>query len=132
MTTSAQTDPHARGNFWKWFHAFRRAPGMWAYALNRLTALGLTFYLFMHLVVLRTLADGPEAYGEFVALVKSPVFVFGELLVVIGGVYHGLNGIRLGLTTFGIGVPYQKQMFYAVLIITAVVSLAFGIHMFTA
>jgi|SRR5690554_1782139 succinate dehydrogenase / fumarate reductase cytochrome b subunit len=129
---TAQTDPHARSNFWKWFDAFRRAPGMWAYALNRLSAIGLTVYLFMHLIVLRTLTEGPQAYDDFVALVKSPVFVFGELVVVIGGVYHGLNGLRVALTAFGIGVPYQKHMFYAVLIITAVVSLVFGIHMFTA
>lgn len=116
----------------KWFDVRSRDVGMWAFALNRITAIGLVVYLFLHLVVLSTLARGPEAYENFLALIKSPVFVFGEWLVVVAGLYHGLNGIRIGLTSFGIAVPYHKQIFYVLLVLAILGSLIFGIRMFTA
>lgn len=116
----------------KWFDVRSRDVGMWAFALNRITAIGLVVYLFLHLVVLSTLARGPEAYDRFLEIIKSPVFIFGEWLVVAAGLYHGLNGIRIALTSFGIAVPYQRQIFYALFLITALVSLIFGIRMFSA
>ena len=109
-------------NWWKWFDPRGRDVGTWAFILNRLTALGLTFYLFLHLIVLGQLALGPEYYNQFLDLLHSPVFIAGELLVVIAGIYHGLNGIRIVLTSFGIAVPYQKAMFWTVFVISAIAS----------
>ncbi|MEJ2706872.1 MAG: succinate dehydrogenase, cytochrome b556 subunit [Anaerolineales bacterium] len=131
MATPAKTQPNSPRNFLKWFDIRWRDSGMWAFALNRLTAIGLVFYLFLHLGVLSTLAQGPEAYGSFLQLIKSPVFVFGEFLVVIAGLYHGLNGIRIVLTSFGIAVPYQKQLFYVLFLLAVAGSVIFGIRMFT-
>ncbi|RPI30760.1 MAG: succinate dehydrogenase, cytochrome b556 subunit [Chloroflexota bacterium] len=115
-----------------WFDVRRRSAGMWAFVLNRVTAIGLVVYLFIHLVVLSSLARGPQAYDDFIELVKSPLFIFSELLVVIGGLYHGLNGLRIALTSFGVAVPYQRQLFYVFLAITIIGSLIFAFRMFTA
>ena len=41
-----------------WFDVRHRRPGSWAFALNRLTGVGLTLYLFVHLWVLRMLTQG--------------------------------------------------------------------------
>ena len=57
------------------------------------------------------LAKGPEAYDGFIALVKNPIFLTGELLVIAAALIHGLNGIRIGLTSFGIAGGKQKQLF---------------------
>lgn len=108
----------------------RRHIGTWAYLANRVSALGLTAYLFIHLLVLGKLAQGPAAYDSFVALAKNPVLVAGELLVVVAGLFHGLNGLRLVVTSFGIGVPYQKQMLYGVGVIVAVAAAVFALRMF--
>lgn len=115
----------------RWFDARWRAPGMWAFALNRLAALGLTLYLFLHLIVLSQLARGPQAYAQFLATIRSPLFVFGEFLVVVAGLYHGLNGLRIALTSFGIATRYQKQLFAGLLLITLASSLYFAWHMFS-
>ena len=69
---------------------------------------------------------------SFLELAKHPVIIFGELLVVIAGIYHGLNGVRIGLTTFSDTSPYQKVIFYIFFIITVVGSLIFTVRMFTA
>ena len=132
MEVTSEPNQSKLGGAIKWFDARNRDVGMWAFALNRLTAIGLVVYLFLHLVVLSTLARGPQAYESFLAIIKSPVFVFGEWLVVIGGLYHGLNGIRIALTSFGLAVPYQKQIFYVLFVIAALAGLIFGIRMFSA
>jgi succinate dehydrogenase / fumarate reductase cytochrome b subunit len=118
--------------FWMWFNPIGRETGGWAFILNRVTALGLTFYLYLHLVILGQLAKGPEAYDGFVDLMHNPFVLVGELLVVAAGILHGLNGIRIILTTFGIGVNYQKPLFYTLMVVALIAILIFGIRMFTA
>lgn len=123
--------PQKPSDAWKWFDPRGREPGSWAFILNRLSALGLTIYLYIHLVILGKLAQGPEAFDSFVAAAKSPLIIFGELLVVVGGLYHGLNGLRIALNSFGIAVPYQRQLFYGIFLVTIIVSVIFAIRMFT-
>jgi succinate dehydrogenase / fumarate reductase, cytochrome b subunit len=117
-------------NFWRWFDPRSRSLSTWAFVANRVAAIGLTVYLFMHLIVLGRLAQGPEAYNSFIELAHHPVIVFGELLVIAGGILHGLNGIRIALTSFGVGVRYHKQMFIGIVIFTVISTAIFAIRMF--
>jgi succinate dehydrogenase / fumarate reductase, cytochrome b subunit len=124
-----QNHPSPR-NFPRWFDPRNRHLGYWAYILNRVTAIGLVVYLFLHLVVLGTLARGPEAYNAFIAFAKQPVVVFGELLVVAAGIIHGLNGIRVGMTSFGVSVTRQRVMFIVLMVVAAAAIVGFAVHMF--
>jgi succinate dehydrogenase / fumarate reductase cytochrome b subunit len=126
--TSASDKRSAR-QFVRWFDPRWRDIGTWAFILNRLSGIGLTVYLFLHLAVLSTLARGPQAYDSFIALAKSPLFVLGELLVVVGGLYHGLNGLRVALTSFGVGVARQKLLFYGLLALVVVGGAVFAVRM---
>ncbi len=127
-----ESSPQKSGNWYRWFDPRNREIGSWAFILNRITALGLTFYLFLHLIVLGQLAQGPQAYDAFLKTVQNPIFIFGEVLVVTAGFIHGLNGIRIALTSFGIGVPKQRQIFIAMIVIAIIGSLIFAWRMFTA
>ncbi len=118
--------------FWTWFNPIGRETGGWAFILNRLTALALTFYLYIHLLVLSQLTQGPAAYNGFVELMHNPLVIIGELLVVAAGIIHGLNGVRIILTTFGVGATRQKQLFYGLMAVALLAILVFGIRMFTA
>ena len=122
----------SRNRLLKWFNPVGRQTGGLAFILNRITALGLTFYLFLHLIVLGKLASGPDAYNSFIAMVKSPLFIFGELFVVAGVFLHGFNGVRIFLTSFGIAPTRQKQLFYVLISLAVLVIIYFGVHMFTA
>jgi succinate dehydrogenase / fumarate reductase cytochrome b subunit len=124
-----RNQPSAR-RFWSWFTPFRRDIGSWAFALNRITAIGLTVYLFLHLGVLGLLAQGPGAYDKFLELTENPFIKFGEWLVVAAAALHGLNGIRIVLTSFGVGVPRQKQLFVGLMIVAAFVILIFTARMY--
>lgn len=126
-----ESSPQKSGNWYRWFDPRNREIGSWAFILNRITALGLTFYLFLHLIVLRQLALGPQAYDAFLKTVESPLFVFGEVLVITAGFIHGLNGLRIALTSFGVGVPRQRQLFIAIIVVAIIGSLIFAWRMFT-
>ncbi len=104
----------------------------WGFTLNRITALGLTLYLFLHLIVLGTLAQGPNAYQGFLDLIHNPIFVFGEFLVVLAVLIHGLNGIRIVLTSLGIAVPQQKSMLVVFMALAVIAGIIFAVKMFTA
>ncbi len=126
---TTHNQPSAR-RFWSWFIPLKRDLGSWAFALNRITALGLTLYLFLHLFILGKLAQGPDAYNEFLTLTENPIVKLGEWLVVVAAILHGLNGIRIILTSFGVGVTRQKQLFYGLMALAVVVILFFTARMY--
>jgi len=95
----------------RWFDVRRRKLGMWAYALNRLSAIGLVVYLYLHLAVLSLLLRGPGAWDTFVSLARTPVFLTLDVVLLAGALIHGLNGIRIALTGFDIGVKAHKVLF---------------------
>lgn len=117
-------------NWPRWFNPRNRSLGTFGYILNRVTALGLTLYLIMHLIALSQLAKGAAAYDGFIALVKNPFFKAGELLVVAAGIIHGLNGIRIVLNSFGIGVRRQRELFVGLMFLSVLLILFFGFMMF--
>jgi succinate dehydrogenase / fumarate reductase, cytochrome b subunit len=107
-----------------WVDITGRGMGMIAFALNRVTGLGLVLYLFLHFLLLSLLAVGPSAWNMFVAIAQSPLFLAFDILLFAGLLIHGLNGIRLALIGFGIGVPRQRWMFLAGMTAGALVLLA--------
>ncbi|HET9919920.1 MAG TPA: succinate dehydrogenase, cytochrome b556 subunit [Ktedonobacteraceae bacterium] len=108
----------------RWFDLRRRKAGMWAYALNRITGIGLVVYLYLHLVVLSLLLGGPGSWNAFVSLARSPLVLVLDVILFAGALIHGLNGVRVALTSFSRGVRVQKGFFSVVMVVT-VVTLAF-------
>ncbi len=106
----------------RWFDVRRRKLGMWAYALNRITGIGLVVYLYLHLAVLSLLLRGPHSWDSFVSLVRAPYFLALDVILLAGILIHGLNGLRVTLTGFDVGVKVQKALF-GVLMLVAVVAL---------
>lgn len=119
-------------NFWRWFDPRNRSVSTWGFILNRITALGLTFYLFLHLIVLGKLAQGEAAYNAFLELAHTPVVMIGEMLVIAAGLIHGLNGIRIALNSFGIGVVRQKQILASLMALALIGTIIFAVKMFGA
>jgi succinate dehydrogenase / fumarate reductase, cytochrome b subunit len=104
----------------RWLDVRRRKLGMWAYVLNRITGIGLVIYLYLHLVVLSSLLRGAAAWDSFVALARSPFYLALDVILLAGILVHGLNGLRIALTGFGIGVGAQKAIFTVLMVVSAV------------
>jgi succinate dehydrogenase / fumarate reductase cytochrome b subunit len=124
--------PSRPTQLWRWFDPRFRSLSTWGFILNRVTALGLTLYLLLHLIMLGKLAQGPEAYDTFIELAHAPAFQVGEMLVIAAGLIHGLNGIRIGLNSFGIGVTRQRQLFLGLMAVAVVGTAIFAVKMFGA
>ncbi len=114
----------------RWFDVRHRKLGMWAYALNRVTGIGLVVYLYLHLVVLSMLAGGPGSWDAFVSLAHSPYFLALDVILLAGILVHGLNGLRVALTGFNIGVRAQKTLFGILMLVAAVALVAAALKIF--
>lgn len=106
-----------------WFDVRSRRMGSWAFALNRLTGIGLTLYLLIHLGVLTILLQGEQAWDNFIAVAKSPFFLALDVILLIGLLFHGLNGVRVALVGMGIGVKNQRSLFTVLMILGAILFL---------
>ena len=99
---------------------FRRPMNLEKLALlaQRLSGLGLLVYLFFHIFVTGSMASGQAAWDGMMGLLFNPLAHIGELLVVVGATFHGINGIRVMLLelTSLVGhpirpdYPYKTQM----------------------
>ena len=105
----------------RWFDVRQRKLGMWAYALNRLTGIGLVVYLYLHLAVLSLLSRGPGSWDAFVALARAPFFLTLDVILLAGILIHGLNGLRVTLTSFGVGMKVQKALFSVLMLVAVVI-----------
>ena len=114
----------------RWFDLRRRKLGMWAYALNRLTGIGLVVYLYLHLGVLSLLARGQSSWDSFVSLARSPYYLALDVLLLAGILIHGLNGLRVALTGFDISVRAQKTLFGILMLVAAVALVAATLKIF--
>jgi succinate dehydrogenase / fumarate reductase cytochrome b subunit len=108
-----------------WFDPRGRAIGGWAFAANRITGLGLVFYLYLHLGVLSMLLIGRSAWNDFIELATNTVFLGLDVLLLFGILFHGLNGVRVALVGTGVVPDKQKALFWAFTVI-GTLTLAYG------
>jgi succinate dehydrogenase cytochrome b556 subunit/succinate dehydrogenase hydrophobic membrane anchor protein len=91
--------------------------GQYAWALHRLTGIGVLFFLLVHIVDIMLIGLGREVYDESVDFYSIPFLIPMEVALVGAVVYHTLNGLRIVTIDFSEGgTRRQRQLFWAVLI----------------
>jgi succinate dehydrogenase / fumarate reductase cytochrome b subunit len=103
-----------------------KATGMWAWLLFRISGVILAFYLVAHIIIIsmgQVGADG-ETFNSLMKMFDSPLAVVLDLCLVAAVLYHALNGVRIVLMDFGIGIKQHKVIFYICMAV-AVVCLVF-------
>ena len=111
-----------------WFDPRGRAVGSWAFAVNRVTGLGLLFYLYLHLGVLSLLLAGESAWSDFLKVATTWVFLGLDVILLFGLLFHGLNGIRVALVGTGVVPNRQKALFWAFTVIGTIALLGGALH----
>ncbi len=107
----------------KW--AFRRPMNLEKLALlaQRVSGVGILVYLFFHIFVTGSIVPGPDGvpggqdvFSGLMGMLFNPLAHIGELLVVVGATFHGINGIRVLLleATKLIGHPIRPDYPYKV------------------
>jgi succinate dehydrogenase / fumarate reductase cytochrome b subunit len=113
-----------------WFDLRNRSTGHLAFSLNRITGLGLVFYLYLHLGVLTLLLGGEDSWNGFLEVATLPLFLGLDVLLVFGLLVHGLNGTRLALIGSGYVPNHQKAMFWSLMAFGAIVLVYTALHVF--
>jgi succinate dehydrogenase / fumarate reductase cytochrome b subunit len=134
-TTVEETRPAAgparRRGVVGWFDPRGRRLGGLAFIVNRLSGIGLVLYLYLHLMILSMLVQGPNAWDDFVRIATSPPFLALDVLLLTGMLIHGLNGIRVGLVGLGMVASRQRALFIALMAVAAVVALVGALRIFS-
>jgi succinate dehydrogenase / fumarate reductase cytochrome b subunit len=129
--TTPRVAPPRRRPLLAWFDVRSSRLGSWAFALNRLTGLALVFYLVLHLIVLSRLLGGQAGWDSFIAIVRSPLFLTLDVVLLFGILFHGLNGIRVAMVGTGIGVPGQKSFLRVLIALVVIILLVAAWRIFT-
>ena len=109
---------------------YKKHSGSWAWILHRLTGLGLTFYILVHIVALTGLTKGEAAFNEEMALFSSPLFLFLEWALGSLVMFHAVNGVRIVMVDFGNGAKNHKQILAVVYVISIVMVLGMAYLIF--
>jgi succinate dehydrogenase cytochrome b556 subunit len=85
-------------------------PGAYMYVVHRITALVITFYLYLHLYTLGSVLTSPERFDATMELMTQPVARILELGLIWVVLFHALNGLRLTAVNF---IPRLNQRYLA-------------------
>ena len=110
---------------------YRKHTGSWAWILHRITGLGLTAYILLHIVALTGLTKGEAAFNEEMALFSTPLFLFFEWALGALVMFHSLNGIRICLVDLGNGARYHKKVLGFVYVLGIIMVAGMGYLIFS-
>jgi len=100
---------------------------MWAWLLFRISGLILVLYLGAHIIV--TSMGQFDKFDGLMEFFDKPVMVLLDLALVVAVLYHALNGVRIILMDFGVGIQRHKVVFWSAM---AVVVICFAIFAWVA
>jgi succinate dehydrogenase / fumarate reductase cytochrome b subunit len=106
-----------------------KATGMWAWLLFRISGVLLVFYLGAHIIVTsmgQVGADG-ETYNRLMTAFDSPIAVILDLCLVAAVLYHALNGVRIILMDFGVGIRQHKAVYWVCMVVAALALSGFAV-----
>ena len=96
--------------------------GMWAWVLFRISGLVLVAYLFFHIwVISQDRIGGPVELNELFETFDKPFLLFLDFMLVSAVMYHALNGVRIVLMDFGVGIKQHKAVFWVCMVVAAAV-----------
>ena len=94
------------------FQARAMRTGTAAWLLQRLSGLFLTLYLIAHIFVIGTAVQGEDEFDDLLSTFENTPFLILDAGLVGVVAFHALNGVRLVLLDFAIGLRLQKLLFW--------------------
>jgi succinate dehydrogenase / fumarate reductase cytochrome b subunit len=99
------------------FQARAMRTGTAAWLLQRLSGIFLTIYLIAHIIVIGSSVWGEDSFDDLLSTFdKAPFLVLDAGLLGIVA-FHAVNGLRLILFDFSLGLRYQKVLFWAAFVV---------------
>jgi succinate dehydrogenase / fumarate reductase cytochrome b subunit len=101
---------------------------MWAWLFFRISGLILVFYLGAHIILISSARWASEGatFNSLMTTLDHPVAIIFDLALVVAVLYHALNGVRIILMDFGIGIHRHKVMFWSAVAIIVICFVIFA------
>jgi len=99
------------------FQARAMRTGTAAWLLQRLSGIFLTIYLISHIIVIGNSVRGEDSFDDLLSTFDTAPFLVIDagLLGIVA--FHAINGLRLILFDFTIGLRYQKVLFWTAFVV---------------
>ena len=94
--------------------------GMWAWILHRVTGVIIALYGVAHLSIIST-SRNEDTFDRLMDFFHKPYLLALELVLLAAILYHILNGFRVLLFDFGIGVRHQKALFWGLMVVGVII-----------
>jgi succinate dehydrogenase / fumarate reductase cytochrome b subunit len=104
-------------------------PGMWGWALHRVTGLLILVYLLLHLLVIGQAAVSPQSFDAIMKALGSPFWRVLEVGLLACVLYHGINGVLIILFDLGYGIRAHRVWWYAGLVLVIVLFIIGAVQM---
>jgi succinate dehydrogenase / fumarate reductase cytochrome b subunit len=92
---------------------------MWAWVLFRVSGVLLVLYLAAHIII-TSMGHFGGTYDDLMGIFDHPVAVVLDLCLVGVVLYHALNGVRIILMDFGVGIQRHKIVFWVCMAAAAI------------
>jgi len=108
---------------------YRWHAGFVAWLLHRITGVALAIYLMIHIVIISSLARGPESFDVTMKFLHSFVFRLLEVGLLAAVLFHTFNGVRVVLLDYGNAAQKELIVRYviAVFVLSGILTVAGGI-----
>ncbi len=94
---------------------YRAREGQWAFFLHRIAGVAILLFLLLHVLDISVVMWGPKAFNSLLGFYHQTLFRLGLLVVILLGLYHAFNGLRIILMDFtSWGVHFQRELWYMV------------------
>jgi len=93
------------------------------YVAHRLCGVALTVYLYVHLITLGSVLQGPDGFDRAMSLMDTATVKLLELFLIWVAAFHALNGLRLSVVAVAPSAS-QKRLAYMVVAVSLLVVLA--------
>lgn len=77
------------------YTGYRGREGHYAFLLHRITGLGIVLFLVIHVIDIALVYLSPKGFLDVIALYQTTLFGIGEIALVFGVFFHGINGLRI-------------------------------------
>jgi len=104
-----------------------KTTGFLSFVLRRVTGVALVLYLLLHIWVIGSALSGPETFDTRLNFVQTDFFKVLEIALLAAVIYHAFDGIRLLLMNWFKVTDKRKNLFYAVIVVSALMVIAGGL-----
>ena len=101
--------------------------GMISYVFHRISGIGLSIYLFLHILTLGAVRNGEEAFNNSILKWDNTFGHFMEYLLLMAVAYHTINGVRIILVDFcNMSLLHKRMIIITWILFLSIIGVSFN------